>query len=90
MLHNLAETIRIISVLIHPFMHTTSDAIRKQLGLWYADVAWEDAFSFEMMQGEQVKKGNAIFPRLDIEKELEELEALKGGGEKMQIFRWGI
>ena len=43
-LHNLAETIRIISVLIHPFMHTTSDAIRKQLGLWYADVAWEDAY----------------------------------------------
>ena len=29
-----------------------------------------------MMYGEQVKKGNAIFPRLDIEKELEELTAL--------------
>ncbi len=48
-LHNLAESIRIISMLIHPFMHTTSDEIRKQLGLWYADVAWEDAFEFEMM-----------------------------------------
>lgn len=84
-LHNLAETIRIISVLIHPFMHTTSDKIRKQLGLWYADVAWEDAFTFEMMQGEQVKKGEAIFPRLDIEKELEELEAMKSGGEEENI-----
>ena len=77
-LHNLAEAIRIISVLIHPFMHTTSDAIRKQMGLWYADVAWEDAFTFEMMCGEQVKKGDAIFPRLDIDKELEELYALGG------------
>lgn len=77
-LHNLAETLRIVSVLIYPFMHTTSNEIRKQLGLWYADVAWEDAFTFDMMQGEQVKKGNPIFPRLDIEKELEELEALKG------------
>ena len=75
-LHNLAEAIRIISILIHPFMHTTSDAIRKQLGLWYADVAWEDAFTFEMMCGEQVKKGDAIFPRLDIEKELDELYKL--------------
>ncbi|MCQ2546130.1 MAG: methionine--tRNA ligase [Clostridia bacterium] len=75
-LHNLAEAIRIISVLIHPFMHTTSDAIRKQMGLWYADVAWEDAYTFEAMCGEQVKKGDAIFPRLDIEKELEELYAL--------------
>ncbi|MDD6190576.1 MAG: methionine--tRNA ligase [Firmicutes bacterium] len=72
-LHNLAEAIRIISILIHPYMHTTSDAIRKQMGLWYSDVAWEDAFTFEMMCGEQVKKGNAIFPRLDIDKELEEL-----------------
>lgn len=75
-LHNLAEAIRIVSVLIHPFMHTTSDAIRKQMGLWYADVAWEDAYTFEMMCGEQVKKGDAIFPRLDIDKELEELYAL--------------
>ncbi|MGX8773682.1 MAG: methionine--tRNA ligase [Bacillota bacterium] len=77
-LHNLAEAIRIISVLIHPYMHTTSDAIRKQLGLWYADVAWEDAYTFEMMCGEQVKKGDAIFPRLDIDKELEELYELGG------------
>ncbi len=72
-LHNLAEAIRIISVLIYPFMHTTSDEIRKQMGLWYAEPVWEDCYVFESMAGEQVKKGNAIFPRIDIEKELEEL-----------------
>ena len=72
-MHNLAEAIRIISVLIYPFMHTTSDAIRKQMGLWYAEPVWEDALTWEMMSGEQVKKGDAIFPRIDIEKELEEL-----------------
>ena len=75
-MHNLAEALRIISILIYPFMHTTSDKIRKQLGLWYADVVWEDVFTFDMMQGEQVKKGDAIFPRLDIEKELEELSEI--------------
>ena len=75
-MHNLAETLRIVSVLIYPFMHTTSKEIRKQLGLWYSDVVWEDAFEFDMMYGEQVKKGDPIFPRLDIEKELEELSAL--------------
>lgn len=80
-LHNLAEAIRIISVLIYPFMHTTSKEIRKQLGIWYADVEWKDAFTFEMMNGETVKKGEPIFPRLDIEKELEELEAMKGTAE---------
>ena len=75
-MHNLAETIRIISVLIYPFMHTTSDEIRKQLGLLYQDVMWEDVFTFDMMQEENVKKGNAIFPRLDVEKELEELSEI--------------
>ena len=35
-LHNLAEALRIVSVLIQPFMHTTSSRIQ-QLGLWFAD-----------------------------------------------------
>ncbi len=74
-LHNLAESIRIISILIYPYMHTTSDEIRKQMGLWYSDVAWEDAKEFEMMYQEKVKKGKPLFPRIDIEKELDELAA---------------
>lgn len=84
-LHNLAEAIRIVSVLIYPFMHTTSKEIRKQLGIWYADVVWEDAFVFDMMGGEKVKKGDPIFPRLDIEKELEALEAMKSEPEAPAI-----
>lgn len=84
-LHNLAEAIRIVSVLIEPFMHTTSGKIRKQLGLWVAEPVWADAFTFEMMNGEQVKKGDPIFPRLDIEKELEELEALQHAGKEENI-----
>jgi len=81
-MHNLAEAIRIISILIYPFMHTTSDKIRKQMGLWYADVVWEDAFTFDMMYQEQVKKGEAIFPRLDIEKELAALEEMQNAGKE--------
>ena len=84
-LHNLAEAICIVSVLIEPFMHTTSGKIRKQLGLWFAEPVWADAFTFEMMNGEQVKKGDPIFPRLDIEKELEELEALQHAGKEKNI-----
>ena len=80
-LHNLAESIRIVSILIYPFMHSTSDEIRKQMGLWYADVAWEDAKEFEMMYQEKVKKGKSLFPRIDIEKELEELEKMQESSE---------
>ena len=82
-MHNLAESLRIVSVLIYPFMHTTSKQIRKQLGVWYADVAWEDAFVFDVMDGEQVKRGDPIFPRLDIEKELDALS--KAGEEAANI-----
>ena len=84
-MHNLAEAIRIISILIEPFMHTTSKEIRKQMGLWYSEAVWEDAFAFDMMNGEQVKKGSAIFPRLDIEKELSELAKLNTAGEAENI-----
>ncbi len=78
-MHNLAESIRIISILISPFMNETAEKIRKQMGLWYSDIVWEDAFTFHMMNGEQVKRGENIFPRLDIEKELAELEAMTDG-----------
>lgn len=71
-LNHLAETLRIVSILIYPFMHTTSEKIRKQLGI-EGDIIWEDSEVFNMMNGEQVKKGEQIFPRLDVEKELAEL-----------------
>ena len=84
-MHNLAEALRIVSILIYPFMHTTSKEIRKQLGIWYADVVWGDAFVFDMLEGDQVKKGNPIFPRLDIEKELKELEEMNKPEEEPNI-----
>lgn len=84
-MHNLAEALRIVSILIHPFMHTTATEIRKQTGLWFAEPQWEDAKVFDTMEGEQVKKGDPIFPRMDIEKELEELEKMKGGNKEENI-----
>lgn len=78
-MHNLAEALRIVSVLIHPFMHETATKIRNQIGLEEVEAKWDDASVFDMMNGETVCKGDPIFPRMDIEKELEELEAMKGG-----------
>ena len=75
-MHNLAEALRIVSVLIYPFMHTTSSKIREQLGI-SSEPTWKDLESFDSMSGENVHKGDAIFPRLDIAKELEELEELR-------------
>lgn len=75
-MRNLAETLRIVSILIVPYMHTTTDRMRAQLGLADVPVVWEDAFEFYKMDGCKVEKGQMLFPRLDIDKELEELYAL--------------
>ena len=78
-MRNLAEVLRIVSVLITPFMHTTSDRMRDQLGLSEVNAEWKDAYEFYEMDGCKVEKGDMLFPRLDIDKELEELWAIGAG-----------
>lgn len=73
-LYNLAESLRIISILSYPFITQTSKEIRNQLGL-DDSVIWEDAKVWGKLEpGKLIKKGNIIFPRLDVKKELESLE----------------
>lgn len=84
-MHNLAETLRIISVLIYPYMHSTTMEIRSQLGLGPEEPRWEEVFHFHKMGGETVKRGQPIFPRMDVEAELEELEAMKVGEKEANI-----
>ena len=72
-LYNLAESLRIVSILIKPFMEKTSVEIRKQLGL-KNEVSWDDAKVWGILEvGTKVERGNIIFPRLEIEKELVKL-----------------
>jgi len=85
-MHELAEAIRIISVLILPFMHSTSEKMRDQLGIGDKKAIWEDAFVFDQLNGEEVHRGDVLFPRLDVEKELKELDELK----KKQMEEAGI
>ncbi len=73
-MYNLCESIRIISVLIAPFMPETSVKIREQLGV-AAEFEWEESGAFGKEATYTVVKGGIIFPRIDLEKELAELEA---------------
>ena len=77
-LYNLVESIRVISVLIQPFMVHTSRAIWEQIQIEEGNLTtWETCKSFGLYPIEtKVKKGEALFPRIDVQKELEELEAL--------------
>jgi methionyl-tRNA synthetase len=77
-LYNLIESIRVISVMIQPFLHHTSQAIWEQIGLKDGELTvWDTVTTFGLYPaGGTVQKGEALFPRIDIEKELEALEAL--------------
>lgn len=73
-MYNLCESIRIISVFIAPFMPDTSVKIRNQLGLGDI-ISWDECGEFGKEETYTVVKGDIIFPRIDLEKELEELAA---------------
>jgi len=78
-LYNLAESIRIISILIQPFMPETPAKIWNQLGLSEnsPEVEWDSARSWGIYPlNAKVNKGDVIFPRIDVKKELEELERI--------------
>lgn len=78
-MYHLAEGLRFLSVLIAPFMTRTPTQIQNQLGIVAGvNTRWESLGEFGCLQaGISVNRGEVIFPRLDLEKELEALEELK-------------
>jgi len=78
-IYNLAESLRIISILLQPFMPETPEKIWHQLGIEGSGVlGWDSAKKWgSYPEGAVVNKGDVIFPRIDIKKELEELESLQ-------------
>ena len=79
-LYNVCETIRVISILIQPCLTRTPQAIWAQVGIEEGELtAWDSTKTFGLLpKAVSVKKGEALFPRIDMKKELDELEeALK-------------
>jgi len=80
-MYNLAESIRIISVLIQPFMPQTPSIIWSQMGIDNSDelVGWDSSKVWGRYPSTaKVNKGEVIFPRIDLKKEMEELENMSG------------
>ena len=73
-LYNLLESIRICTILLTPVMPESCTKILMQIGAQEADTSYESAASFgSLSKTVTVNKGEIIFPRLDVTKELEEL-----------------
>ncbi|OQB14702.1 MAG: Methionine--tRNA ligase [Firmicutes bacterium ADurb.Bin193] len=69
-LYNLCESIRLIAAYIQPFMPETADKIHAQIGTTNTDRIWNNTGEYT------VQKGEALFPRIDLEKELADLESI--------------
>ena len=74
-LYNLAEALRISAVLLSAFLPETADKIFAQLNI--TNKTWESLKEFNgTVVGTTVKKGENLFPRIDVEAKLEELAAM--------------
>ena len=71
-LYNLCETLRFAATLLQPFMPSTAPKIAEQLGLAGMTLSY-DSLEYGKVSTYTVCKGEALFPRIDVQKELEEL-----------------
>lgn len=85
-LYNLLECLRFVGVLIEPFMPSTSKKIIDQINA--KNTSFESLKTFNgTLVGSRVNKGEIIFPRIDIEKKIEEFEKLKGQDEREDLIK---
>jgi methionyl-tRNA synthetase len=75
-LYNLLESVRVAAVLLTPFIPGSSLAIFRQLGVSEAARTWDSALTFGAEGYKNVTRGETLFPRIDTEKELDELQRL--------------
>ena len=77
-MYNLLEACRIAGVLLKPFIPASCEKLFAQIGAPESVQTWESAGRWGCMPvGVPVTKGEALFPRIDVKKELEALEALQ-------------
>ena len=76
-LYTLCELLRVISILIAPFMPDTSKKIQDSIGATEEQCTWESAEKWGVLsKNVSVKKCSPLFPRIDVNKEIEELNKL--------------
>ncbi len=76
-LYNLLEAIRITTTLLSCFMPETMPKVWEQIGADKSLITYENAGKYGVLpENITVKKGPALFPRIDVDKEIEELNAL--------------
>ena len=77
-LYNLLETVRVCTILLTPFMPESCGKIFDQTGADASARTWDSAARWGVLPaGVEVRKGENLFPRIDMAKELAELERIQ-------------
>jgi len=80
-MYNLLETVRICGALVEPVMPETTKKIMERIGA--AEYGWDSLATFGVLAADTtVTAGDALFPRIDLNKELAELEAIQEAAAK--------
>lgn len=75
-LYNLLESLRVSASLLSPFMPESAEKIAEQIGATAEELSYENAAKYGVLpKNVTVHKGTTLFPRIDLQKELEELAA---------------
>lgn len=76
-MYNLCECLRIVSVFIEPFMPNSAKKIQTQIGATENQCTWESTSKWGVLcRNLKTQKGEALFPRIDVKKEIEELNKM--------------
>jgi methionyl-tRNA synthetase len=76
-LYNLCETLRIISIMLTPFMPETAVKMQAQIGASADELTYASAAKWDILPKDAaITKGASLFPRIDVAKEIEELNKL--------------
>ena len=85
-LYNLLETTRICGILLTPFMPGSCEKLFSQIGACEACRTWDAAAVWgSLSETAAVTKGENLFPRLDMDKALSELEELEAAARKAAL-----
>ena len=85
-MYNLLETVRICAVLLTPFIPDSAEKIFGQIGADAACRTWDSAHVWGTLPADAtVRKGEALFPRIDAEKALAELNAIQEAQRKAAL-----
>jgi len=84
-LYNLLETERVCVTLLKPFIPDSAEKFRVMLGVPSNRFGWDDALCLNLLNaGTKVSKGENVFPRIDLQKELAALDGIREAAKKTE------